>query len=137
MTHKHSLLTWPPCIYSMLDVGGWNSLPGAEVRGKLYTVPSGLSATLHLHCTRSLSKRLQFFYHIIISLSSDLTLISLSLQLRLRLPPPVYSPPFAATFPVLISMIFRSGFSYHRLDRHIPGFRSAARHNSMIGPRTM
>ena len=30
-------------------------------------------------------------------------------------------------------MISRAGFSHHRLDRLIPGFRSSAKHKSMIG----
>ena len=63
----------------MLNVGGWNSLPGAEARGALGTVPSGLHATLYLHPAQPPPKRLQFFYHIILSPSSATPLLSLRL----------------------------------------------------------
>ena len=32
----------------MINIGGWNSLPGSETRGALGTVPIGLRATLCL-----------------------------------------------------------------------------------------
>ena len=41
-----SILTWPPWISSMTNIRGWNSLPGAEARGALGTIPIGLRATL-------------------------------------------------------------------------------------------
>ena len=34
-----SLLTWPHLYHSMPHIGGWYSLPGAEARGELGTVP--------------------------------------------------------------------------------------------------
>ena len=42
------LLTWPPFIDSVLNIGGWSSLPRAYARGALGTVPIGLRATLCL-----------------------------------------------------------------------------------------
>ena len=46
--------------------------------------------------------------------------------------PPVSSPPSAASCPSLIPMISRASCSHHLLDGHIHGFRSAAKHNSVI-----
>ena len=43
-----SLLKWPPCISSMLNLWGWGSLPGAEASGPLGTAPIALRATLYL-----------------------------------------------------------------------------------------
>ena len=86
-----SLLTWPIFIYSILNVGGYISLPGSEARVSSGTVPSGLRATLYIHPVRSPPKPLQFFYHIILSPSSAPTLLYLSL--RLRLFPPCLLPP--------------------------------------------
>ena len=57
----------------------------------------------------------------------------LSLSIRLQLLPPVSSLPSAATYPALILMIFRASCSHHLLNRRIPGFRSSAKHKSMIG----
>ena len=56
-----SLFTWPPCIASMLNIGGWSSLPWAEPRGALGTVHSGLRDTLYLPPTIPPPKRLWFF----------------------------------------------------------------------------
>ena len=78
-------------------LGRRSSLPGAEARGTLGTVPSGLRATFYLHITRSLPKCLWFFYHIITSQSSDPTL--LSLYLRLRLFHPCLLPPLCGWLP--------------------------------------
>ena len=75
------LLTWPTCIYIMINVGGWNSLPVSEDIGALVTNTSGLCATLYIHPARPPPKRLRLFYHIIISPSSTPTLQSLQLQL--------------------------------------------------------
>ena len=82
-----SLLTWPPCIAIIINIGGWSPLTGSEASGALGTVPSGLCATLYLSSTRPPSKRLWFFYHIIPSPSS---------------PPPLpYSPsPSDSSVPV-------------------------------------
>ena len=53
-----SLLTWPPCIYSILNVRVGSSLPGTQARGSLGTVSSGLLATLYLHPSRPPQKHL-------------------------------------------------------------------------------
>ena len=76
-----SLLTWPSCISSMLHVGGVGegSLPGAEARGALGTIPSELCTSLYLHPAKSPPKLLRLLYHIIFSLSYSPTLFSLSL----------------------------------------------------------
>ena len=108
----------------MLNVWGWNSLPGSEARGALGTVPSGLSANLYLHPSQPPPQCLRFFYHIIISLLLTPTLLSLSLQFR--------PPPSMDTCLSLIPMISRAVCSDHQLDRRIPGLRSAAKHNTMI-----
>ena len=42
-----SILTWNPCIATMINIGGWISLPGTEDSGALGTVPIGLRATLY------------------------------------------------------------------------------------------
>ena len=41
-----SLLTWPPCIASVLHIRDWSSLPGAEASDALGTIPIGLCDTL-------------------------------------------------------------------------------------------
>ena len=41
------LLSWPPCITSVLNIGGWSSLPGAEASIALGNVLIGLHATLY------------------------------------------------------------------------------------------
>ena len=84
-----SLLTWPSCISSMLNIGGWSSLPGTEASVALGTVLSGLCATLYLPPARSPSKNMWFFRHIIPSPSSTPNLISLSLRLQFYPPPPL------------------------------------------------
>ena len=78
-----SLLTWPTCIYSMINIGGRSSLPGSEAKDALGTIPSGLRATLYLYPTRPRPKSLWLFYHIITYPSPDPTLIYLSLCLQL------------------------------------------------------
>ena len=35
-----SILTWPLYINSVINIGGWNSLPIAEARGALGSVPT-------------------------------------------------------------------------------------------------
>ena len=52
-----SILNWPLCVASMLNIGGCSSLPGAETRGASSTVPSGLCATLYLPSARPPQKR--------------------------------------------------------------------------------
>ena len=42
-----SLLTWPTYIASVLNIGQWSSLPGAEASSVLCTVPIRLRATLY------------------------------------------------------------------------------------------
>ena len=42
------ILTWHLRIANVLNVRGWNSLPGVEARGVLGTIPIGLHATLFL-----------------------------------------------------------------------------------------
>ena len=39
---------------------------------------------------------------------------------------------YIATRPIM-DLCLAAGSSHHCLDRHIPGFRSAAKHRSMIG----
>ena len=41
-----SLLTWPSCITSVLNIMGWSYLPIAEASVALCTIPIGLRATL-------------------------------------------------------------------------------------------
>ena len=94
-----SILTCPPCIYIMLNVVEWSSLPISEARGALYTVPGWLDNTLYLHPTRPPPKRLQFFYHIIIFSSSAPTLLSLSLRIRPPPPPRLPTPPWPTLYP--------------------------------------
>ena len=53
-----SIITWTPCIDSILNIGGCSSLPEAEARGTLGTLPSELHAILYLPLTRSLPKHL-------------------------------------------------------------------------------
>ena len=65
----------------MINNGGQNYLPGAEASGALGTDTSGLSATLYIHPARPPPKRLQLFYHIVLSQSSTPSLQSLQLQL--------------------------------------------------------
>ena len=48
-----SLLTWPPCIASVLNIKGWYSLPIPEDIGELGTVPIGLHAKLYPTCQTS------------------------------------------------------------------------------------
>ena len=108
------LLTWYPCISSMITVKGWDSLTGEEDRCALRTIPSGLRATLYFHPARPPTKRLQFFYNIILSPSSAPTLLLLSI--RLQLFPPISSPLSATTFPGLIPMIY-IGWSYLIISR--------------------
>ena len=43
-----SLLTWNPCIAGVINIRGYNYLPGSEARGTLGNVPIGLRATLCL-----------------------------------------------------------------------------------------
>ena len=94
------LLTWPPRIASMLNIGGWSSLPREEANGTLGTVPNGLRAALYLPLARPLSKRLWLFYHIISSPSSFPTLLSFSLFLRFfLLPPLLHAPPLSPGYP--------------------------------------
>ena len=76
-----SLLTWPPCISRMLNVGGWNSLPGIDARGALVTIHIWLHPTLYLHPAWPPPKLLWSFCHIIISVLSAPNILSLSLQL--------------------------------------------------------
>ena len=73
------ILTWTPCISSMLNGRRCNYLPGAETRGALGITPSGLRATLYLHTARPPLKRLRLFYRTILSPSSASPLLSLSL----------------------------------------------------------
>ena len=85
-----SLLTLPPCITSMLNIGGWDYLPRAEARGSLVTVPIVLRATLCL--IRQISIWLSLVFLVIsVSLLPYLPiLLSLSLSFQLlhsRLPP--------------------------------------------------
>ena len=72
-----SLVNWNSCIASMLNIGGWSYLPGAEASGALVTVLIGLRATICL------------IRHISIIFFLVLLLISVSL------------PP---SFPILLSL---------------------------------
>ena len=91
-----SLLTWTPCINSMLNIGGWNSLPGAEARCALGTVPIGLSAILCI------------IGHISVWLSVVLLVISVSLTPSL--PPP---------FPIILSLSLYLRLLCPRLSPHL------------------
>ena len=43
-----SLLTWPSCIASKINIKGWNYVPKTEARVSLCIIPIGLRATLCL-----------------------------------------------------------------------------------------
>ena len=125
-----SLLIWPACIASVLNIGGWGSLPGEEASGSLGKVPIGLHAILYP------------MHHTSVRLSLVLLVISVpflhpSLPYSPSPSPSDYSvtvssPPSASACPALIPRMSREGCSRHHLDMRSPSFCSAARHNSMI-----
>ena len=116
----------------MLNIGGWVSLHGEEASGALSTAPSGLRATLHIPPVRLPSKRLWFLYHIIPSPSSASTLLPLSLRLQFFCPH-ILLPHLHCCISHHYPQDNQAVCSHHLLDRRIPGFRSTARHKSMIG----
>ena len=121
-------LTWPPWIPSVPNIGGWYSLPGAEARGALGTVPSGLRATL---ITSLPNPRLIFSGSYI---HSSLPYHNLSPYDSSN---PVPTPISAASCAALIPSIYIAGWSHHLRKSRIPGICSAPRHKSMIGRDTM
>ena len=129
-----SLLTWNSYISLMLNMGGWGPLPISEASGALGSVPSELRATIYIYNLPDLHRN--------VSSSSIISLPILHPPLPyshslLDYSVSISSPPYDSTFPFLIPRVSRMGCSHHRLDRHIPGFRSATRHKFIIGLFTM
>ena len=101
------LWTWPPCIASMLNIRGWNSLLGAEARGALGTVPYSIMCFImsylsDLHLIVSCSPSYFRFPPLILSLSCSPS-PSLSYSSVA-----VSSPISAAACPALIPRILRT-----------------------------
>ena len=115
------LLTYYPCIASVLTVGG--GVPQLEQRLAARYAPSILGYVLnYVLYVRSPSDRLW--------LSQSFQYPSLRPSLSFSL---IYPPPSSVAYPNLIPRILIAGCSHHCWDRRIPGFRSATRHKSMIG----
>ena len=122
------LLTWPPCIAGILNIGGWISLPGAEDSGTLGTVHIGLCSTLYPIRQTSVLSSLVLPVISVPSLHTSLPYSPSSYYSSI----PVPSTPSSASCPALIPRISRSGCSHHRLDRHSPVFLFSSRHKFMI-----
>ena len=125
------LLNWPTLIYSVHNIRGWNYLPGSDARGALGTFHIGLCATLINYLSNICLIFSGYYSHFILlpSISYSLSIYYSSL--------PVSSPISSAVCPNLIPRISISGCSQHLRESHIPGLRSAARHNFMIGQVVM
>ena len=108
------LLTWPPWIYSVPNIGGCYSLPRAEVRGALYTTPIGLRARL-------------------ISSPSNLRLIFSGSYIHFIVP-----PSFLPSLPILtsISLWFLQPSILHHLHWCMPRYYPYDIQSGLLPPST-
>ena len=83
----------PHRTVSPFPIGGWRYLTGADARGALGTVPSGLRVAVYIHPARPLPKRLFGIipYH---------SLPVIRPYPTLPLPPPPILPPLYPTLPL-------------------------------------